>query len=250
MKTDIRRPEIFNKEPEGTAWPNARLGDLIVKNDAWIEIDPAKTYKELTVRLWGRGIVLRREVVGSEIGSSQRIRVRAGQFIVSRIDARNGAFGLVPQEFDGAVVTNDFPVFDINSEWLLPEFLGWTSHRKAFVDACRSASEGTTNRVRLKEELFYKIEIPFPPLSVQRRIVEKIERLVGKIEEVRTLRRKAALQTELVLNSTIDLMCSKPRESLPAGWNWVRLNDLGFGWSRYSADWSIWGSVAQERLCG
>ena len=33
---------------------------------------------------------------------------RRGQFILSRIDARNGALGIVPSELDEAIVTNDF----------------------------------------------------------------------------------------------------------------------------------------------
>jgi type I restriction enzyme S subunit len=109
--------------------------------------------------------------------------VRANQFILSRIDARNGAAGIVPEELDGAVVSSDFPTFDPVPDRLLPSYLGWLSKTKGFVDACRRASEGTTNRVRLKEDVFLRQLIPLPPTAEQRRIVGKVEHLARKLEE-------------------------------------------------------------------
>jgi type I restriction enzyme S subunit len=169
-------------------WKLVSLGDLLEKSPEPVEIDPVKTYKEVKVRLWGQGVSLRGEKTGSEIGATKRFIVHKGQFIFSRIDARNGAFGIIPEELDGAVVSNDFPVHNTNEDILTSSYLGWLSRVPLFVDACRAVSEGTTNRVRLKEEKFYRIEIPLPPLSEQRRIVAKIERLAGKVEDAKGLR--------------------------------------------------------------
>jgi type I restriction enzyme, S subunit len=83
----------------------------------------------------------------------RRFVANAGQFITSRIDARNGAMGLVPKSLDGALVTNDFPLFDLNTERLEPRFLGWLCRAADFIELCRPASEGTANRVRLKEQI-------------------------------------------------------------------------------------------------
>ena len=35
---------------------------------------------------------------------------------MSKIDARNGAFGIVPPEADGAIITGNFWVYDVNPE--------------------------------------------------------------------------------------------------------------------------------------
>jgi type I restriction enzyme S subunit len=113
----------------------------------------------------GKGAVLRQEILGAEIASASRLRVRAGQFIISRIDARNGACALIPKELDGAVVSNDFPVFMPNSNKLDGRYLGWLTKTKSFVALCTAASEGTTNRVRLKEDRFLSMEIDLPPLA-------------------------------------------------------------------------------------
>jgi type I restriction enzyme S subunit len=115
---------------------------------------------------------------------------------VSRIDARNGAMGLVPPTLDGALVTYDFPLFWVNSDRLIPSFLSWLSKTNNFVELCQHASEGTTNRIRLKEERFLALDIPLPPLSQQKRIVARIEELAGLINEARSLRQQVTEETE------------------------------------------------------
>jgi type I restriction enzyme S subunit len=170
------------------SWPKVTLGNVLKKSQQWIRILPNETYKLVTVRLWGKGVVPRGQVTGAEIAASEMLQVRPNQFILSRIDARNGAFGLVPDFLGGAIVSNDFPVFDIEGTRLLPAFIHWMSKTKNFVDLCKAASEGTTNRVRLREDRFLGTAIPLPPLEEQRRIVAKIDELAGKIEEARILR--------------------------------------------------------------
>lgn len=166
------------------------LGEVLTKADEWIDIAADKTYREVTVRLWGKGIVLRREATGAEIASSRRMVVRHNQFLISRIDARNGAMGIVPKELDGAIVTNDFPAFRLDTGMVEPAYLDWLSKTGNFVELCSAASEGTTNRVRLKEERFLAAEISLPSLSEQRRIVSQIGQMATKIEEAQQLRKR------------------------------------------------------------
>ena len=184
-------------------WQQVPLSEILVKSDESVNVKPGKSYREITVRLWGKGVVQRREVDGAEISAVRRLVVRENQFILSRIDARNGAFGLVPNSLDGAVVSNDFPSFTLNSSRVNPSFLGWLSRTSNFVAICRAASEGTTNRVRLKEDRFLATEISLPPLSEQRRIVARIEELAAKIEQAQGLRREADLQCESLCRSIV-----------------------------------------------
>ena len=109
----------------------------------------------------------------------------------------------MPSELDGAVVTNDFPLFDVTSERIDPAFLGWLTKTRDFVELCQRASEGTTNRVRLQEDRFLALEIPLPPLAEQRRIVARIEELAAKIEEARGLRQDVADEAELVWSTAL-----------------------------------------------
>jgi len=172
-----------------TTWATVSLGDVLRRSELTIPLDPEVTYREITVRMNGKGVVERRQVRGVEIASDRRYKARSGQFIISRIDARNGASGLVPAELDGAIVTNDFPLFDVVKDRLDATFLGWMSKTASFVELCKRASEGTTNRVRLSEDRFKALSIALPPLDEQHRIVARIEELAAKVEEARGLRR-------------------------------------------------------------
>lgn len=178
-----------------SGWPRARLGDLVAKKADWIDLDPDTEYRQVTVKLWGGGVELRRIAKGSDIAAKSQIRVRSGQFILSKIDARHGAFGIVPKALDGAVVSQDFPVFQPNEAHLLPDFLGWMSRTEWFVELCRRASEGSTNRVRLREDRFVDYTVPLPPLAEQRRIVGQLDSIAARLE-ART-RAADALGTEL-----------------------------------------------------
>ena len=236
--------------PDASQWPMVRLGDVLTRSDETVEIDPQAEYRQITVRLWGKGVVERGRVVGGEIAGSRRFVARRSHFILSRIDARNGAVGIVPQDLDGAIVTNDFPVFNVSSSRLLPSFLEWMSRTADFVDLCRRASEGTTNRVRLQEERFLQAQIPLPPLSEQRRLVNRVSDLMASLDEARRLRREVAQETgalmdsllwktfdddhqcvvelRTVCSSIIDNLHSNPRYA-DTGIPCVRSPDVGYG---------------------
>jgi len=206
-------------------WPKVYLGEVLQRSNETVEPSVEAEYREITVRLWGKGVVERGRVTGGEI-SGRRFVARTGQFIASRIDARNGATGLVPQFLDGALVTNDFPLFDINGDRLDSGFLKWQCRTRDFIDLCQRASEGTTNRVRLKEERFLGLGIPLPPISEQRRIVARIEELAAQINEARGLRQQAAKDAEALLSAIAHRadLAAKAKEN--AGWKRRRLSEV------------------------
>ena len=185
-------------------WPKVKLGEVLRRSQETAEIKPESEYREVTVRLWGKGVVQRGLVSGSEISGSRRFAARAGQLIFSRIDARNGAIGIVPSALDGATVTNDFPVFDVDSGRIEPTFLGWLSKTPDFIELCKRVSEGTTNRVRLQETRFLTLEIPLPPLAEQRRIVARIEELAVRNAEARALCQQAAEGADALCRAVLE----------------------------------------------
>ncbi len=196
------------------SWPMVKLGKVLNRTGEIIEADPSLEYSEITVRLWGKGVVERGRVSGGSV-NGKRYVARAGNFIASRIDARNGAMGLVPESLDGGLVTNDFPLFNANNDRLDLKFLGWLSKTPSFVELCLRASEGTTNRVRLKEDRFLNLEIPLPSLSEQRRVVARIDELSEQIHEARKLRKEAAEEAEALVATTVSRIDCEMRATYP-----------------------------------
>lgn len=166
-------------------WGTISISDFLTKSDSVVTVEPDVQYKQITARLWGKGLTLRAEVPGSSIAAARQCRAKAGQFLVSRIDARHGAFGIVPDDLDGALVSNDFPCFDIDASRVLPHFFEWYSRTPEFIDLCRRASEGSTNRVRMKEDQFLNMSVPLPPLEEQRRIVDRLDRVAVLVDDRR-----------------------------------------------------------------
>ena len=64
-----------------------------------------------------------------------------------------------------------------------------------FVNLCRLASEGTTNRVRLKASKFAQMQIPMPPMPEQERIVAHLDAIEDRL--IRAQMRREEQETEL-----------------------------------------------------
>jgi type I restriction enzyme S subunit len=179
-------------------WTQVSLGEILHRRRDGIRIQDIESYKRITVRLNGLGVALRNEAQGSEIGTKTQFRVRSGQFILSKIDARNGAFGIVPLDCDDAIITGNFWTFDVNVNRLDANYFYFLTRTPLFVDFCIRASEGTTNRRYLQEDRFLSQQTALPPLAEQRRIVAKIDRLAAKIDEARALRRRTADEVQIL----------------------------------------------------
>lgn len=187
-------------------YPMVRIGSFLSRNTDRTEVQDDVIYKRITVRTNNGGVCLRDEVKGSSIGTKKQTIVKAGQFIVSKIDARNGAFGIIPEELDGAIVTQDFPTFDVDNSKVLTQFLVLVSTTPTFIEFAKSCSNGTTNRKRIDVDEFLEQMIPLPTLQKQKKILdsynENITIMYNLQEEVINLKSQLYknVQVELGVN--------------------------------------------------
>ena len=172
-------------------YPFVKIGDFLKRNKTQVEIQDDLLYKRATIRINGGGISVRDEVDGKNIGTKNQFRIKIGQFLLSKIDARNGAFGVVPEELDNGIITGNFWTFDVDYSKINPHYLTLLTGTKKFQELSQTASVGTTNRNYLQESSFLKFEIPLPSLEEQERIVnacnERIERAKQLEKEAKDL---------------------------------------------------------------
>jgi Restriction endonuclease S subunits len=229
------------------AWPKVALGELLRRSDETTVIDPATEYHEVTIKLWGKGVISRGKVSGSDVVSARRV-VRANQLIMSKIDARNGAIGLVPPELDGAIVSNDFPSFEFRDpDQCDAAFMGWLVRSSPFVELCKAASEGTTNRVRIKEDRFLDQQIALPPLTEQQALVARLDALAEKTRQLEahldaverissslllSLHQKMAVERRVKLSDVLELR-EFSEAVTPAG-SYPQVGVRGFGGGLFS----------------
>ena len=163
------------------AYPMMRIGEFLKRNKTAITIQDGVKYKRVTIKVRNGGVVPRDEVMGENIGTKKQFLVSEGQFILSKIDARNGAMGIIPTELDGAVVTQDFLPYDIDATKVNPQYFVLVCTTKQFVAFCQSCSSGTTNRQRVDEAQFLNIKVPVPSLEEQDKLVEEYNKTITKI---------------------------------------------------------------------
>lgn len=167
-------------------WPTSKIGDLLTRVKDDVLVDDLTTYGRITIRMSGKGVLLRDRLMGAEIGTKRQFVAREGQFVLSKIDARNGAFGVLPPECDNAIVTGNFWVFDVDQTKLSSSFFNYLSKSPTFIAACIGASDGTTNRRYLQEDLFLGMLVPSPPLAEQQAIVARLDALADKTRQLTT----------------------------------------------------------------
>ena len=231
-------------------YPMARIGSFLVKSNDVIEVQDDVEYKQVTIKINNGGVVPRnngKTILGAKIGTKRQHVVHAGQFIMSKIDARNGAFGIVPEELDGAIVTNDFPVFDVNTEKIIPQFLVLVSTTEKFIEFARKCSSGTTNRKRIDIDAFLNQLIPLPSIEEQKLILDDynrhIESAIRKQYKIESL---AFDSQNLICNILgIKQKVSQKSESLL---QFIHLTDTGSRWDALVDTYAIESKYRIENL--
>ena len=161
------------------AYPMMRIGEFLKRNKTAVTIQDGVKYKRVTIKVRNGGVVPRDEVMGENIGTKKQFLVSEGQFILSKIDARNGAMGIIPAELNGAVVTQDFLPYDIDTTKVNPQYFVLVCTTKQFVAFCQSCSSGTTNRQRVDEAQFLNIKVPVPSLAEQNKLVDEYNKQIA-----------------------------------------------------------------------
>jgi len=127
--------------------------------------------------------------------------------------AWEGAFGVVPKEADGCVLSGAFVVYEPNRQRIDSRFLDYFFKVWAHWRTIGTQSTGTNvRRQSLHPDQFEKSEISLPPLSEQQRIVARIEELAAKINEARALRRRTAEEAEALSHSGVEAVFRKLRD--------------------------------------
>lgn len=151
-----------------------KISDFLKRIKRPIKLIDDLSYKLVTIKMNHNGVVLRENKIGALIKSNMNV-VKEGDFILSGIDARNGAFGIVPKELMNAIVTNDFWYFEIDKSIIDKHFFLYLTSTNWFDEICKRGSDGTTQRVRLQKDKFFNQKINLPSINEQQMLLEKFE---------------------------------------------------------------------------
>lgn len=182
-------------------WRQVAIGDLVKLVDEQEIVKPSSSYPNLGIYSFGRGIFAKPPIDGMMTSAKSLRRVRAGQFIYSRLFAFEGAYAIVPSEFDGFYVSGEYPTFACDRERVTPEFL-WAyfkSPRVWKVLAAESKGLGD-RRQRVQPAKILSHRIVVPPLEWQHRIAL----MQSKVEALRHLQTRTVDELNALLPSILD----------------------------------------------
>ena len=94
-----------------------------------------------------------------EDSPSKWYRAKTGDLVYSGIDLWKGCIAIVPNEFDGALVTSEFPIYRMITDEILPEFLTILLRTRYYQRAFRAITTGHSNRRRTQQEDFEALEV-------------------------------------------------------------------------------------------
>lgn len=156
---------------ETEEWAKRTLSELVVESR--LPGSTGAVARKITVKLYGKGVIAKEERrAGSD--STRYYRRVAGQFIYSKLDFLNGAFGLVPPELDGYESTLDLPAFDFRPEVDRRWFLYYVS-REDFYQGHLGLANGGRKARRVNPLDLLRVAIRVPSLPEQKAIADAID---------------------------------------------------------------------------
>ena len=178
---------FFNSTSIKSSFEMKRIGKAITRRKDQMLVEDDKKYKRITIKTNCGGVVVRDEVLGKEIKTKKQYYVKAGQLAVSKIDARNGAFGIVPPEADGAIITGNFWVYDVNPKIANIDYLILLLSSNVFVQVWQDCSNGSGNRLYLQEDKFLSYKLPMPAIDVQNELIHKYNNKIAETKKDQNL---------------------------------------------------------------
>ena len=195
-----------------SSYPLVPLGGLLNLAPDPHEVDPDAKYPIAGVYGFGRGMIQRAAVAGREMAATQLFRIRAGQFIYSRLKSFEGAYAIVSPEVDGYFVSNEFPTFDLHREQLDPGFLGWYFKQDRVWQQLASDGKGIgARRERLHPTRFLDHAIALPPIEEQRQITARLESAAAQMKALHDVSNAVRIE----LNATREATFRKVIDGAP-----------------------------------
>jgi type I restriction enzyme S subunit len=156
----------------GGEWKEVKLGAFL--KESRIKGNLGDIAKKITVKLYGNGVFAKSDKTKGSKNTQYFIR-KSDQFIYSKLDFLNGAFGIIPQELNDYESTLDLPCFDINTLKVNKAFLLSFVTRKDFYKRYDDGAIGGRKAKRIQVTEFLNIKPQFPALQEQTAIAQILQ---------------------------------------------------------------------------
>jgi type I restriction enzyme, S subunit len=151
------------------------LGDVLTLHRDPVALEDDQVYATVGVYSYGRGLFERPLVAGRDTSYSTYYKLNCGQLVYSKLFAWEGALAVVDEHFSGMFVSQEFPTFDIDPKLAAPEYVALLCSWPGTWARVRMGETGMGGRrKRVHPDRLLEVQLPFPSLADQCRIVDLV----------------------------------------------------------------------------
>lgn len=159
-------------------WRSVQIGEMLEEVRRDLKWSDDQEYDLLSVRRRSGGIFRRGKMFGHQIETKLMKEVKAGDFLISKMQVVHGAWALVGSEFDGAHVSGSYlALVTKDPEQLNVRFFDWLSRTRRLVRMALLSSWGVViEKMTFNLSDFLRRHIHIPPTEAeQTAIVEALD---------------------------------------------------------------------------
>jgi len=172
------RPDFDAETKARAGWRRLALRDIVRLKNHEVKVKSIASYDVAGVYSFGRGMFPRATLDGLDTSYKVLHQLHAGQFVMSRLKAWEGALALVPAELEGWFVSPEFPTFDVDTKRVDLRFLRAILTSERFWSRLKGASQGIgARRERVNTSRLLDQHVELPPIGQQWAIAQAIDRL-------------------------------------------------------------------------
>ena len=152
-------------------WKIYKVGDVLKRVRRPVAVEAKTIYREIGIRSHGKGIFHKKEMTGAAIGNKRVFWIEPDCFVVNIVFAWEGAVAQTSKAEQGMIASHRFPMYKPVDSLLDLDFVMYFFKSQRGNHLLRLASPGGAGRNKtLGQQGFSKLEIPLPPIAVQKTI--------------------------------------------------------------------------------
>jgi type I restriction enzyme S subunit len=194
------RLDLSDEDKHRDGWKCIPLGDVLEPSGSTVPVEPANEYLIAGIYSFGRGLIDRGPITGSDTSYTTLTRLAAGDIVVSKLNGWEGAVAVVDEGFVGYHVSSEYPSFTPDRQFLLPEFFSGIAQAPSFWNDLNTSARGSmVRRRRINPKEFLATPVWLPPADVQAHVARTIAlaRAVGEARVAAAARVDALLPAAL-----------------------------------------------------
>lgn len=159
------------------------IGDALTQVPESVRVDPSATYRNVGILNKGRGLFEKQPLRGADTAYTSLFPLTTNQLVYSKLFAWEGAVGVVPERFDGAFVSSEFPHFHIDPRLAFPAYIRHVTSWAGFVEQLQGLTSGLgQRRQRVNVPQFLSARVPLPPIEEQGRIAAHLDQVATQVD--------------------------------------------------------------------